>query len=87
MAKAIWQYVILFFSCRIYVLICHQASTGPSLSMQMQNKMMVYDQAISELNSARLRGPSFPIVHALIQASHRVSSDVSEDLPSTTPLY
>jgi hypothetical protein len=46
--------------------------------MQMQSKMMVYDQAISELNNTRLRGTSFPIVHSLIQASHRVNTDVSE---------
>ncbi|KAF7986143.1 hypothetical protein HWV62_38508 [Athelia sp. TMB] len=51
------------------------SSTGPSLSMQMQSKMMVYDQAISELNNARLRTTSFPIVHSLIQASRRVNTD------------
>ena len=45
--------------------------------MQMQSKMMVYDQAISELNNARLRTTSFPIVHSLIQASRRVNTDVS----------
>lgn len=42
--------------------------------------MMVYDQAISELNGARLRGTSFPIVHSLIQASQRVNTDVSLSL-------
>lgn len=68
-------------------LIDPQASTGPSLSMQMQSKMMVYDQAISELNSARLRGTSFPIVHSLIQSSHRVSNDVSEQLLNAAPWY
>jgi nuclear pore complex protein Nup93 len=46
--------------------------------MQMQSKMMVYDQSISELNNTRLRGTSFPIVHSLIQASRRVNIDVSE---------
>jgi hypothetical protein len=45
--------------------------------MQMQSKMMVYDQAISELNNGRLRGTSFPIVHSLIQASHSVNTEVS----------
>jgi hypothetical protein len=39
---------------------------------------MVYDQAISELNNTRLRGTSFPILHSLTQASHRVNVDVSE---------
>ena len=43
----------------------------------MQSKMLAYDQAVSELNKARLRGTSFPIVHALIQASLSANSDVS----------
>jgi nuclear pore complex protein Nup93 len=46
--------------------------------MQMQSKMMVYDQVISDLNNARLQGTSFPILHTLIQASHRVNTDVSQ---------
>jgi len=37
---------------------------------------MAYDKVITELNSARLRGTSFPIVHALIEASVTVASDV-----------
>lgn len=45
------------------------ASTGPSLSLQMQSKMMAYDHVISALNNARLRGTSFPIVHALMETS------------------
>ncbi|KII86506.1 hypothetical protein PLICRDRAFT_114494 [Plicaturopsis crispa FD-325 SS-3] len=51
------------------------ASTGPSLTLQMQSKMMAYDRVISELNSARLRGTSFPIVHSLIEASLVVNPD------------
>ncbi|OJA13415.1 hypothetical protein AZE42_05943, partial [Rhizopogon vesiculosus] len=43
------------------------ASTGPSLTLQMQSKMMAYDRAISELNAARLRGTSCPIIHLLMQ--------------------
>ncbi|PFH50708.1 hypothetical protein AMATHDRAFT_144459 [Amanita thiersii Skay4041] len=50
-------------------------SVSPSLTLQMQSKMMAYDRVISELNAARLRGTSFPIVHALIEASLTASSD------------
>ncbi|KAH9913609.1 nucleoporin-interacting protein NIC96, partial [Amylocystis lapponica] len=45
------------------------ASTGPSLNMQMQSKMMAYNRVIAELNTARLRGTSYPILHAFIDAS------------------
>jgi nuclear pore complex protein Nup93 len=47
----------------------------------MQNKMMIYDQAISALNMARLRGISYPIVHALVNASMNVNPDVRISLP------
>jgi nuclear pore complex protein Nup93 len=43
----------------------------------MQSKMMAYDRVITELNTARLRGTSYPIVHALIDASASLSTDVS----------
>ena len=42
----------------------------------MQSKMMAYDRVVSELNTARHRGTSFPIVHALIEASLSVAPDV-----------
>ena len=42
----------------------------------MQTKMMAYDRVVTELNVARLRGTSFPIVHSLIEASLAVASDV-----------
>ncbi|OCH83853.1 nucleoporin-interacting protein NIC96 [Obba rivulosa] len=51
------------------------ASVAPSPSLQMQSKMMAYDRAVTELNAARLRGTSFPIVHALIDASLSVNPD------------
>ena len=38
---------------------------------------MAYDRVITELNNARLRGTSYPLVHALIDASRSVASDVS----------
>jgi len=38
---------------------------------------MAYDRVVTELNVARLRGTSFPIVHSLIEASLAVASDVS----------
>ncbi|KAJ3520017.1 hypothetical protein NM688_g9219 [Phlebia brevispora] len=50
-------------------------SVGPAPSLQMQSKMMAYDRVVSELNTARLRGISFPIVHALNQASLSASTD------------
>ncbi|KAF4572443.1 Nuclear pore protein [Pleurotus pulmonarius] len=50
------------------------SATTPSLSLQMQSKMMAYDRVITELNAARLRGTSFPIIHSLINASLSVTS-------------
>ncbi|EEB87032.1 hypothetical protein MPER_15806, partial [Moniliophthora perniciosa FA553] len=47
----------------------------PTLSLQMQSKMMAYDRVITELNASRLRGTSFPIIHALIDVALSVSSD------------
>ena len=41
---------------------------------------MAYDRVISDLNAARLRGTSFPVVHALIEASLAISQDVSGSL-------
>ena len=38
---------------------------------------MAYDRVITNLNNSRLKGTSFPIVHALIEASLSTSSDVS----------
>ncbi len=57
------------------------ASVSPSITLQMQSKMMAYDRVVSELNSARLRGTSFPIVHALVEASLAVAPDVRFFLP------
>ncbi|KAF8640887.1 hypothetical protein AX17_000535 [Amanita inopinata Kibby_2008] len=51
------------------------ASILPAPTLQMQSKMMAYDRVISELNNARLRGSSFPIIHALTEASLAVASD------------
>ena len=53
-----------------------QASTGPSLTLQMQSKMMAYDRAIGELNAARLRGTSCPIIHLLKQAAASLNAEV-----------
>ncbi|KAI0682706.1 nucleoporin-interacting protein NIC96 [Cytidiella melzeri] len=50
------------------------ASTGPAPSLQTQSKMMAYDRVISDLNATRLRGTSYPIVHALIDASLAVNT-------------
>ena len=37
---------------------------------------MAYDRVVSDLNNARLQGTSYPIVHALVDASLSVASDV-----------
>lgn len=46
---------------------------------------MAYDRVITELNNARLRGTSYPLVHALIDASRSIASDVSLSIHSNTP--
>ncbi|KAH6917714.1 nucleoporin-interacting protein NIC96 [Coprinopsis sp. MPI-PUGE-AT-0042] len=51
------------------------ASVGPNVSLQMQSKMMAYDRVVTELNSARLRGTSFPIVHSLMEAAQSLATD------------
>ncbi|KAJ6614876.1 nucleoporin-interacting protein NIC96 [Mycena sp. CBHHK59/15] len=51
------------------------SSVAPSLTLQMQSKMMTYDRVVTELNAARLRGTSYPIVHSLIRASLDVAPD------------
>jgi len=38
---------------------------------------MAYDRIVVELNAARLRGTSFPIVHGFIQAALSLNPDVS----------
>jgi hypothetical protein len=38
--------------------------------------MMAYDRVVVELNAARLRGASFPVVHAFIQAALSLNPDV-----------
>ncbi|KAM6497845.1 nucleoporin-interacting protein NIC96 [Amanita muscaria] len=50
-------------------------SISPSITLQMQSKMMAYGRVVAELNAARLRGTSYPIVHALVEASLAVASD------------
>lgn len=37
---------------------------------------MAYDRVVVELNAARLRGASFPVVHAFIQAALSLNPDV-----------
>ncbi|KAG6332408.1 hypothetical protein ID866_6679 [Astraeus odoratus] len=51
------------------------ASTGPSLTLQMQSKMMAYDRAVCELNAARLRGTSCPVIHILMQAAASLNQE------------
>ncbi|KAI0053140.1 nucleoporin-interacting protein NIC96 [Auriscalpium vulgare] len=55
-------------------------STGPSPNLQMQSKMMAYDRVVSDLNAARLRGLSYPIVNSLIQASLSIHSDATQQI-------
>ena len=58
------------------LLTSSQLSAAPSPSLQMQEKMMAYDRVVVELNAARLRGASFPVVHAFIQAALSLNPDV-----------
>ncbi|KAH9487230.1 Nucleoporin NIC96 [Psilocybe cubensis] len=51
------------------------STTTPSLSLQMQSKMLAYDRVIADLNAARLQGTSYPVVHSLVEASLAVASD------------
>jgi hypothetical protein len=54
-----------------------QASTStPVLTPHTQAKMLAYERTVADLNHARLRGTSFPIIHSLIQAALSVPSDV-----------
>ncbi|KAF9268974.1 NIC-domain-containing protein [Marasmius fiardii PR-910] len=46
-----------------------------TLSLQMQSKMMAYDRVITELNAARLRGSSYPVIHNLLDVSLSLASD------------
>ncbi|KAH8990608.1 nucleoporin-interacting protein NIC96 [Lactarius akahatsu] len=50
-------------------------SAAPSPSLQMQGKMMAYDRVVVELNAARIRGTSFPVIHAFIQAALSLNPD------------
>ncbi|KAG6850171.1 hypothetical protein H0H93_016851 [Arthromyces matolae] len=52
-----------------------QSTTVPTLSLQMQNKMMAYDRIITDFNVSRLRGTSYPIVHSLLSASATIDPD------------
>ncbi|EIW86265.1 nucleoporin-interacting protein NIC96 [Coniophora puteana RWD-64-598 SS2] len=53
------------------------STTGPSLTLQMQSKMMAYDRSVSDLNAARLRDAPCPILHLLMQAAASLSADTS----------
>ncbi|KAJ4487137.1 Nup93/Nic96-domain-containing protein [Lentinula edodes] len=72
-----------------------QASSSAPLSLQMHTKMLAYDRTIVALNSARLGGTSFPIVHALIDAANNnnqivfmftVLANITQEPPSLPPL-
>jgi nuclear pore complex protein Nup93 len=58
------------------LLTLSQFSAVPSPSLQMQSKMMAYNRVVVELNAARLRDASFPVVHAFIQAALSLNPDV-----------
>ncbi|KAI9513141.1 nucleoporin-interacting protein NIC96 [Russula earlei] len=56
---------------------------APSLTLQVQGKMMAYNRVVVELNAARLRGASFPIVHSFIQAALSLNPDRSQQVVQT----
>ncbi|KZT24692.1 nucleoporin-interacting protein NIC96 [Neolentinus lepideus HHB14362 ss-1] len=53
------------------------STSGPIPSMQMQTKMLAYDHIIADLNAARLRGESYPIIHALEDATRSMDGDAT----------
>ncbi|KAG6840177.1 hypothetical protein C0991_008407 [Blastosporella zonata] len=55
--------------------LMQSTAVTPTLSLQMQNKMMAYDRVITEFNTARLSGTSYTIVHSLLSASTLVDPD------------
>ncbi|KAF9076587.1 nucleoporin-interacting protein NIC96 [Rhodocollybia butyracea] len=72
-----------------------QTSSSAPISLQMHTKMLAYDRTIVSLNTARLRGTSFPIVHALIDAAQdngqiafmfTVLAKITQEPPALPPL-
>ncbi|EKM83342.1 hypothetical protein AGABI1DRAFT_103578 [Agaricus bisporus var. burnettii JB137-S8] len=50
------------------------SSSTPTLTLQMQSKMMAYDRVVTEFNTSRLKGTSYPIIHSFIDASLPLSA-------------
>ncbi|KAJ3723408.1 nucleoporin-interacting protein NIC96 [Lentinula raphanica] len=72
-----------------------QTSASAPLSLQMHTKMLAYDRTVVALNSARLGGTSYPIVHALIDAANEnsqiafmftVLAKITQEPPSLPPV-
>ncbi|KZV61364.1 nucleoporin-interacting protein NIC96 [Peniophora sp. CONT] len=57
-------------------------SVGP-LSAATQAKMMAYDRPIAELNAARLKGQSYPIIHELARVSMSLNPDHTNQTTQT----
>lgn len=57
------------------------------LACRCRTKMMAYDRVVSQLNASRLQGTSFPIVHALIEASLALNPDVRAIITQWRRLY
>ncbi|KZT58461.1 NIC-domain-containing protein [Calocera cornea HHB12733] len=51
----------------------------PSMSMPAHSRMMVYDRVIADLNRARLQETSFPIIHALTEATELLPPESKRD--------
>ncbi|KAF8491289.1 nucleoporin-interacting protein NIC96 [Gautieria morchelliformis] len=47
-------------------------------SLQMHQKMMAYDRVIGELSSARIGNISYPVVHALLDATRSTNGQTSQ---------
>ncbi|KAG6831646.1 hypothetical protein H0H92_008723 [Tricholoma furcatifolium] len=52
-----------------------QSTVTPTLSLQMQNKMMAYDRVVTDFNAARLKGTPYPLVHAFLSASAAIDPE------------
>ncbi|KAL5534677.1 hypothetical protein ACEPAG_1141 [Sanghuangporus baumii] len=68
-------------SLRASTALGQSISAPPANNLQFQSKMLAYDAAVAELNKSRLRGISFPVIHAL----YRIARDISTDRFSQIP--
>lgn len=69
------------------------STTSAPLSLQMHTKMLAYDRTITALNAARLRGTSYPLIHALMSTASSqyafmfsVLAKITQEPPALPPI-